>query len=52
MDKAQEMGVFLYEVCAAYIPEITTDIVEHDVFKEKEWPEMKVVTKVRLTLRR
>lgn len=52
MDKAQEAGVTLYEVCGTYIPEITSEFIEHDVYKEKrEWPDITVTTTIKLVLR-
>ena len=52
MDKAQETGVSLYEVCGTYIPEITSELVEHDVYKNKrEWPDMRLRTTIKLVRR-
>ena len=52
MDKAQETGVSLYEVCGTYIPEITSEIVEVDWYKEKiERPDMVLRTTIKLVLR-
>lgn len=52
MDKAQEAGVSLYEVCGTYIPEITSELIEYDPYKEKrEWPGITVKTTIKLVLR-
>ena len=52
MDKAQEEGVSLYEVCGTYIPEITSEIVEVDWYKEKiERPDMVLRTTIKLVCR-
>lgn len=52
MDKAQELGVSLYEVCANYVPEIRSEIVEVDWYKEKrEWPDLGISTLVKLIRR-
>lgn len=52
MDKAQEEGVSLYEVCGTYIPEIASEIVEVDWYKEKiERPDMVLRTTIKLVLR-
>lgn len=51
-EKAQSLGVSLYEVCSMYIPEITSEIVEIDLYKSKrEWPDMGVVTTIKLVHR-
>jgi hypothetical protein len=51
-EKAQSLGVSLYEVCSMYIPEIKSEIVEIDCYKTKrEWPDMGVVTTIRLVPR-
>lgn len=48
-EKAQSLGVSLYEVCSMYIPEITSEIVELDWYKSKrECPDMGVVTTIKL----
>ena len=52
LEKAQVLGVSLYEVCSMYVPEITSEIVEYDVYKNKrEWPDMAVVTRIKLVPR-
>jgi hypothetical protein len=49
IEKAQELGISLYEVCATYVPEIKQDIIEIDVYKNKrEWPDMAIKTNIRL----
>ena len=51
-EKAQSLGVSIYEVCSMYIPEITSEIVEIDWYKSKrEWPKMEVVTTIKLVPR-
>lgn len=52
IEKAQELGVSLYEVCANYVPEIKPEIIEIDWYKEKrEWPDMAIETTIRLVRR-
>lgn len=52
MDKAQAMGVTLYEVCATYIPEITSDFIDIDWYKERYGnPELGIETTIRLVRR-
>jgi hypothetical protein len=52
-EKAQSLGVSLYEVCSMYIPEITSEIIEVDWYKSKrEWPDMGVVTTIKLVPRK
>lgn len=52
MDKAQELGVSLYEVCANYVPEIKSEMIEADWYKEKrEWPDLGVATSIKLIRR-
>lgn len=52
IEKAQLLGLSLYEVCSMYVPEITSEIVEYDVYKNKrEWPDTKVVTSIKLVPR-
>lgn len=52
IEKAQELGVSLYEVCANYLPEIKSEIVEIDPYKEKRaWPDFGVATSIKLILR-
>lgn len=52
IEKAQELGVSLYEICANYVPDITQDIIEYDVYKNKgEWPDMAIKTTIRLVRR-
>lgn len=52
MDKAQEEGVSLYKVCGTYIPEITSEFVEYDIYKNKrEWPDMGLRTTIKLVPR-
>ena len=51
MDKAQEEGVSLYEVCGTYIPEIASEFVEYDIYKNKEWPDMGLRTTIKLVRR-
>lgn len=51
-EKAQSLGVSLYEVCSMYIPEITSEFVEIDWYKSKrELPDMRVVTTIKLVRR-
>lgn len=52
IEKAQELGLSLYEVCANYVPEIKSEIIEIDVYKNKsEWPDMAIATYIRLVRR-
>lgn len=52
VEKAQLLGLSLYEVCSMYVPEITSEIVEIDVYKTKrEWPDTAVVTSIKLVPR-
>ena len=52
MEKAQQLGVSLYEVCANYVPEIRNEIVEVDWYKEKrERPDLGISTLVKLIRR-
>lgn len=52
IEKAQELGLSLYEVCANYVPEIKSEIIEIDVYKNKsEWPDMAIKTIIRLVRR-
>lgn len=52
IEKAQELGVSLYEVCANYVPEIKPEITEIDWYKEKrEWPDMAITATIRLVRR-
>lgn len=52
MEKAQELGVSLYEICASYVPEIKREIIEIDWYKEKrERPDMAIGTTIRLVRR-
>ena len=52
MEKAQMLGLSLYEVCSMYVPEITSEIVETDWYKEKrDFPDMKVMTIIKLVPR-
>jgi hypothetical protein len=49
LEKAQMLGLSLYEVCSMYVPEITSEIVEIDWYKEKrDFPDIKVVTTIKL----
>lgn len=49
IEKAQELGVSLYEICANYVPDIRQEIIEIDVYKNKrEWPDMAIRTIIRL----
>lgn len=50
MDKAQAMGVTLYEVCATYVPEITSDFIGIDWFKDGN-REVGIETTIRLVRR-
>lgn len=50
MDKAQAMGVTLYEVCATYVPEITSDFIGIDWYKDGN-PELGIETTIRLVRR-
>lgn len=52
IEKAQELGLSLYEVCANYAPEIKSEIIEIDVYKNKrEWPDTAIETTIRLVRR-
>ena len=52
IEKARELGLSLYEVCANYVPEINREIIEIDRYKEKrEWPDMAIETTIRLVRR-
>ena len=52
IEKAQELGLSLYEVCANYVPDIRQDIIEIDWYKVKrEWPDMAITTTIRLVRR-
>ena len=52
IEKAQELGLSLYEVCANYVPEIKRELIEIDWYKEKrEWPDMAIETTIRLVRR-
>lgn len=52
IEKARELGISLYEVCAIYVPEIKQEIIEIDVYKNKrEWPDMAITTSIRLVRR-
>ena len=52
IEKAQELGVSLYEICANYVPDIRQEIIEIDVYKNKrEWPDMAIETIIRLVRR-
>lgn len=52
IEKAQELGLSLYEVCANYVPDIKQEIIEIDVYKNKrEWPDMAIATTIRLVRR-
>lgn len=52
IEKAQELGLSLYEVCANYVPEIKREIIEIDRYMEKrEWPDMAIETTIRLVRR-
>ena len=52
IEKAQELGVSLYEICANYVPEIKQELIEIDWYKEKrEWPDMAITTTIRLVRR-
>ena len=52
IEKAQELGVSLYEVCATFVPEIKPEIIEIDWYKEKrEWPDMAITATIRLVRR-
>lgn len=49
IEKAQELGVSLYEICANYVPDIRQEIIEIDVYMNKrEWPDMEIKTIIRL----
>lgn len=49
IEKAQELGLSLYEVCANYVPDIRQEIIEIDVYMNKrEWPDMAIRTIIRL----
>lgn len=52
IEKAQELGVSLYEICANYVPEIKQELIEIDWYKEKrEWPDMAITATIRLVRR-
>lgn len=52
IEKAQELGVSLYEVCANYVPDIRQEIIEIDVYMNKrEWPDKAIKTTIRLVRR-
>ena len=52
IEKARELGISLYEVCANYVPEIKQELIEIDWNKEKsEWPDMAIKTTIRLIRR-
>ena len=52
IEKARELGLSLYEVCANYVPDIRQDIIEYDLYKNKgEWPDMAIKTTIRLVQR-
>lgn len=52
IEKARELGISLYEVCANYVPDIKQEIIEIDVYKNKrEWPDMAITTTIRLVRR-
>lgn len=52
IEKARELGLSLYEVCANYVPEIKQELIEIDWYKEKsEWPDMAIKTTIRLVRR-
>lgn len=51
MNKAQAEGISLYEVCSTYIPEIASEFVEYDIYKEKEWPDMGLRVTIKLVRR-
>ena len=52
IEKAQELGLSPYEVCANYVPEIKRELIEIDWYKEKrEWPDMAIETTIRLVRR-
>lgn len=52
IEKARELGLSLYEVCANYVPEIKPGIIEIDWYKEKrEWPDMAITATIRLVRR-
>lgn len=52
IEKAQELGVSLYTVCASYVPEVTHNILESDWYKEHTgFAEMGVETIIRLVVR-
>ena len=49
IEKARELGLSLYEVCANYVPEIKREIIEIDRYKEKrEGPDMATEITIRL----
>jgi len=52
VEKAQELGISLYSVCASYVPEVTHNILESDWRKEHTgFAEMGVETTIRLVRR-
>ena len=52
IEKARELGISLYEVCANYVPDISREIIEIDMYKEKrEWPDMAITATIRLVRR-
>lgn len=49
IEKARELGLSLYEVCANYVPDIRQEIIEIDVYMNKrEWPDRAIRTIIRL----
>lgn len=52
IEKAQELGVSLYEICATFVPEIKQELINIDWYKEKrEGPDMTIETTIRLVPR-
>lgn len=52
IEKARELGLSLYEVCANYVPDIRQEIIEIDVYMNKrEWPDKAIKTTIRLVRR-
>ena len=52
IEKARELGLSLYEVCANYVPDIRQEIIEIDVYMDKrEWPDKAIKTTIRLVRR-
>ena len=52
IEKAQELGVSLYEICATFVPEIKQELISIDWYKEKrEGPDIAITATIRLVRR-